>query len=239
MTNPENPHIMQIVNQQVDQIMQDDLADRDVEVEMYRIRGLREGFVSLVTGDIGLFSLDALRRQRKAAYSGLGRSCIVAGFSHPDVGIGIAHLNTVNRQNMTTSMLRDFDLELAEHVAKHDALQQDAGALIRSIVSPQSALETAISALEHAREQYLTLTQGKFPSNTLVQVCGACFLQKRDSRILTGEVQRSLQQKRSTRSLHFASRIGTENGVVFGYRGHPKFPRTGFYDLLTYDTTGC
>lgn len=211
------------------------LQDLIEEQRIYIEQGRSVGYEALYTNSSGARSAAWFKKTGKAFFTGKAFSCVAAALTHPDIGMGAGHFNTVTIQNteqfIFTSLMRD----LWQNIRYQLTLLEDPRVLTRAIVTENSLKETSQSTLKAAIREFVAISGGQLPPDTEILLGGAFFIDDILVRKLQRNVLAFLQAvniKIPSQNIHF--KLGEETGVLYGGVNHPNFNQPGFYNLYHF-----
>lgn len=229
---PINEQHRRIASQVTNQVMQQENQRLLVEEYRYLDLGQRYRFRSLTTHSVGSMSIDEAKRTGQAFYSGLASSCFVVAVAHPDIGMGCAHLNTVQRPHVEDYVLRSISEGWSTQ--RLLGLANDPGSLHRTMVSADSRKETIEIAARQASDQFRALCGGKMPRSVWVYLCGGLYIEAREKGNLTNIAFNKVKSTLRVKDYKNENRLGMAYGVMFGYPGHQNFRSVSFLDIRNY-----
>lgn len=222
MAEKTNP----LVKAMVDQIIAQDEARLKAEEQAYLKLGNQRQFASLHTNDQGSKAADELHRKDQAFYTGFASSCFAAAVTHPDIGIGAAHYNTVTREDLERYVIEN--LSGKRTTTELMRLMHDPNALLNAMVTPASRIITLEKVVGSAIKQFKTLSHGELPPDSNILVCGGFYVNPNEALQLEATVANLGY------NLPIYSKLGTDNGVMYGFPSHPFFKQVGFYNLRSF-----
>jgi hypothetical protein len=220
----------------VSMLMQSDAARIEGEAAVYRRVGSEKGFESLQTNEIGRRTIDYLSQYQLAFYSGLATSCMVAAVGHPEIGVGVAHLNTVTEDGVREYITHFLSGSGRVDTRRLQQLMTEPPKLLRTIVSADTRRTVVWNGMNDAFEQFNIMSGGALPRDTKALVCGMFYLDQREQKALETDIYDFAKQLGNIRGKNVHISIRKDNGVIMGASNHPHFRRLGFFNGRDYRT---
>jgi len=228
-----NEQLRRIALKLVREIIAADKQRLSQEQEIYKQIGNRYGFTSLTTNSSGSRSLQELTHGHQAFYSGLASSCLAAAIVHPEIGMGAAHFNTVTPQDVENYVVENLSGRRTNEQLLE--LMNDPVALLNAMVSAQSRVATIQRAVDLAAGEFLKLANGTGPMGTTLLLCGGFYVHPHEVGKLIDTATITLNPRMFSDPVRVISRLGTDNGIMFGFPQHRLFRGIGFYNLREFE----
>ena len=207
----------------------------DQEIEIVQEASGRHGVDFLTTDTSGARSVEDLEMMRPFA-TGIPSRCVVVAVVHPEVGIGASHKITANNAFLKRFIERNIvDQNFQEKLAAMSRSKQDLLA-----TPPASLKQTVSQAFNQAVIEFRDLIPGDpLPKENLnILVAGMSFLE--DNKIadveeaMQGIIGRNVHFNDGmilgrSRKINLQTRIGKEEGVIWGGPNHQELNEPVFY----------
>ena len=200
----------------------------------YRMRSKNKNTFAIGINSSGKMSKKDCIANHRPLFSGIAPSCISAAVVHPQIGMGVALLDSYSQTDMhnflSASLNNDsgFDIKQLNKDMRSESV-------LKAWISMQSLTNTVIKAVVSAAGEFLSLNQGT-PEGTLLLLSGGFFINQPDKNQLDETARNTIVETGISESLNFFSRLGTNKGIIFGYPHHQYFQGIGFYDFNNFET---